>query len=155
MLNLTNALNKRFPVTYEPVDPKYPVFKYNAGTLDDPGDVGYDLHYLGEDIILRKGEVYTLGTNLKINMPKFLYLKVTDRSGLASEGLHVFEGTIDPNFRGQVGVICTPLVRDIFIKKGERIAQGIFGVYCHPMLRQGRIEVDTERGGDGFGSSGL
>lgn len=145
-------------VGFEKVDFKLPAFKH------EKGDAGYDLYYAGENTVIKTGEYYAqnenekipkLMTNIKLRMPGNIYAEVKNRSGTAGDGLLVLTGTIDPNYRGIVQVQCIALFKDIEIKKGDRIAQIVFGKFEEPDLLEAKINPnETERGEKGFGSSG-
>lgn len=128
------------------------------------GSSGFDLAAL-EDTNINPGETKLVKTGLAVDVGPGYELQVRPRSGLTLKtGLRVANspGTVDSDYRGEVCVIMTntsdsnnPL-KDLtaYIKKGDRIAQG---VVC-PVMRAD-IEVveyldDTARGAGGFGSTG-
>ena len=81
---------------------------------------------------------------------------VRGRSGLASNGIHVHLGTIDENYVGDIGIIITNNSNKLFhVTKGSRLAQ----FTIKPVYRVDLVEVqeikDTERGENGYGSSGF
>jgi dUTP pyrophosphatase len=127
------------------------------------GAAGFDLVAL-EDYTLFAGGTVLVKTGLSVEIPEGYEMQVRPRSGLSLKTfLRVANspGTVDSDFRAEVCVIMTNanfFTRDydtsIFIKKGERIAQGVI---C-PVV-QAEFEVveelsDTERGSGGFGSTG-
>lgn len=110
-----------------------------------------------DKITLQPGSRLLIGTGLKVETPQGYEIQIRPRSGLAlNQGITVANspGTIDSNYRGEIGVILLNLgALPIEIKKGERIAQAV--------LKQVEVieweEADlseTIRGTDGFGSSG-
>lgn len=98
-------------------------------------------------------------TGLFIELPIGYEAQVRPRSGLAfKKGITVLNspGTIDADYRGEVGVILVNLSNDFFdIENGERIAQLVIAkherVFWHPV----EVLSDTDRGEGGFGSTGV
>ena len=121
---------------------------------------GMDLRAdLGETVALSPGERTLVPTGLYLEIPAGYEAQVRPRSGLAlKRGLTVLNapGTIDADYRGEVGVILVNLSQEVQpIEPGERIAQLLFA----PVTRGQLVEVDvlseTERGRGGFGSTGV
>lgn len=98
-------------------------------------------------------------TGLFIEMENGLECQVRSRSGLAlKRGITVLNspGTIDADYRGEVGVILINLSHeDVEIQDGERIAQLVFCKVEQVELIQVDILSDSERGAGGFGSTGI
>ena len=99
-----------------------------------------------------------IGTGLKMALPEGFEAQVRPRSGLAAKhGLSVLNapGTIDADYRGEIGVILVNLSNEPFtIQPGERIAQLV--IAKHEQVRwnlQDTLDT-TERGAGGFGSTG-
>lgn len=98
-------------------------------------------------------------TGLFISLPPGYEAQVRPRSGLAlKRGITVLNspGTIDADYRGEVGVILVNLSQEPFlINDGERIAQMV--IARHETAEWDVVEVldDTERGAGGFGHSGV
>ena len=98
-------------------------------------------------------------TGLFIALPKGHEAQVRPRSGLAyKKGITVLNtpGTIDADYRGEIGVILVNLSDTSFIvEDGERIAQLV--VAKHEVAEWIKVEVlsETERGAGGFGSTGV
>ena len=120
---------------------------------------GMDLRaHLDATLVLKPGQRALIPTGLRLEIPPGYEGQVRPRSGLAlKRGLTVLNspGTIDADYRGDVGVILINLSQeDQPIKKGDRIAQLIFA----PVTRTELIEVeelgDSARGSGGFGSTG-
>jgi dUTP pyrophosphatase len=113
---------------------------------------------LEEVISLAPGQRALVPTGLFIEIPEGYEAQVRPRSGLAlKRGLTVLNspGTIDADYRGEVGVILVNLSQEEQrIEKGERVAQLLFA----PVARAELVEVEalgeTERGSGGFGSTG-
>ena len=100
-----------------------------------------------------------ISTGIHIKLPEGYEAQVRPRSGLAlKNGITVINspGTIDADYRGEIGVILVNLSKDVFtIYPGDRIAQLIITKYeiCNWNL----VETldDTERGKGGFGHTGI
>jgi dUTP pyrophosphatase len=120
---------------------------------------GMDLRAdLQEPVALAPGQRALIPTGLYLEIPEGYEGQVRPRSGLAlKRGLTVLNapGTIDADYRGEVGVILVNLSQEEqLVEKGERVAQLLFA----PVIRGELVEVevlrDTERGSGGFGSTG-
>jgi dUTPase len=82
-------------------------------------------------------------------------LKLEGRSGLGKQGIDVFGGIVDEDFRGEIKVILYNSTDNVWeYKRGDRIAQGIIHVIPTVDLMEVEEIDDTERGEKGFGSSG-
>lgn len=95
-------------------------------------------------------------TNLAVEIPVGYYGRIAPRSGLAwKSGIDIFAGVIDPDYRGNIGIIVYNSSDSTFeIKEGDKIAQFIFEK-CE-ILEPEEVDVleDTKRGEGGFGSTG-
>lgn len=98
-------------------------------------------------------------TGLFLEMEYGVECQVRPRSGLAlKRGITVLNspGTIDADYRGEVGVILINLSNeDVEIQDGERIAQLVFCKVEQVELEQVEVLSDSERGAGGFGSTGV
>lgn len=122
------------------------------------GAAGMDLASV-EQVSLQPGRTRIIKTGLAIALPAGYELQIRSRSGLAAKHA-VFvtngPGTIDSDYRGEIGVILTNNGDEPFyIEVGDRIAQGV----VMPVPRVGITEVTelsaTVRGSGGFGHTGL
>ncbi len=99
-----------------------------------------------------------IGTGLKMALPEGFEAQVRPRSGLAAKhGLSVLNtpGTIDADYRGEIGVILVNLSNEPFtIQPGERIAQLVIAKYEQVRWNLQETLDTTERGAGGFGSTG-
>ena len=125
-----------------------------------PLSAGLDLRAnLDAPVTLQPLERRLIPTGLFLALPAGYEAQVRPRSGLAlKKGITVLNtpGTIDADYRGEVGVILVNLSQEPFIvEDGERIAQMV--VARHEQVEWEPVEVlpDTERGAGGFGSTGV
>jgi dUTP pyrophosphatase len=97
-----------------------------------------------------------VGTGITVVLPPGVYGRVAPRSGLAAKHcINVGAGVIDPDYTGEIKVILfNHGLKDFEIKKGDRIAQLILERCETPPIEEISIVEDTERGSDGFGSTG-
>jgi dUTP pyrophosphatase len=121
------------------------------------GDAGYDLRATERVSIPQDGR-RLVGTGIAIALPEGVAGLVTPRSGLAIEhgiGLLNAPGLIDPNYRGEIKVILhNTSERRYTVEIGDRIAQLLLVPYWAPELEVVEALPESERGADGFGSSG-
>ena len=98
-------------------------------------------------------------TGLFMEIPVGFECQVRPRSGLAlKKGISVLNspGTIDADYRGEVGVILINLSNETFVvEDGERIAQLVFAKVEQAEWEVAEILSDTDRGEGGFGSTGV
>ena len=109
-------------------------------------------------VTLAPGERAVIPTGLAIALPAGYEAQVRPRSGLAVEnGLSVLNspGTIDADYRGEVGVILINLGREPFaVERGMRIAQMVVAPATQIAWESTGELPGTARGADGFGSTG-
>ena len=120
---------------------------------------GMDLRAnIDSPILLKSLDRKLIPTGLHIALPEGYEAQVRPRSGLAlKKGITVLNtpGTIDPDYRGDVGVILVNLSNEDFvIQPGERIAQMIINKFEQAELIEVETLDETERGEGGFGSTG-
>ena len=123
---------------------------------------GMDLRAdLAEPVVLQPLERRLIPTGLFIELPSDCEAQVRPRSGLAlKHGITVLNtpGTIDADYRGEIGVILVNLSQEPFeIQPGERIAQMVIAKFVQAEFQEvAALEdlSDTERGAGGFGHSG-
>jgi dUTP pyrophosphatase len=121
-------------------------------------DAGMDLYAIQEDELL-PGEFKVIKIGLKMSLPFGYEAQVRPRSGLAAKkGISVLNtpGTIDADYRGEVGVILINHSKEVFkIKKGDRIAQMIISKLDKFKIVETNDLTGTKRGSGGFGSTGF
>ena len=124
------------------------------------GSSGMDLSAdIPADIKIEPGKTSIIPTGISLSIPKNFEIQIRPRSGLAAKSqISVLNspGTIDADYRGELKVILINLSNKTFVvEQGTRIAQMVL---C-PIVKAKFKEVDsldnTERGADGFGSTGL
>lgn len=152
-------------------------------TYATEGASGFDL-YAAEDVIIAPGETKLIPTGLAFEIPAGYEVQIRPRSGVTLKTkLRVQLGTIDADYRGEVGVIVdnithqatgsAPRLRNLsgkteyydgshyekytyVIRAGDRIAQGVIAPVVRAMLTEINEELtQTERGAGGFGSTGV
>lgn len=110
-------------------------------------------------IELKPMERALVKTGLFMEIPEGYECQVRSRSGLAlKKGISVLNapGTVDADYRGEVGVILINLSNETFvIEDGERIAQLVFAKVKQAKWKEAKILTETERGEGGFGSTGV
>ena len=121
---------------------------------------GMDLRaHLSASFTLAPMERKVIPTGLHIALPSGTEAQVRPRSGLAAKhGITVLNapGTIDADYRGDVGVILINLSADPFtIENGDRIAQMVLAKYERAQWELTDTLEDSERGAGGFGSTGI
>ena len=121
---------------------------------------GMDLRAnLSEPITLKSLERTIVQTGLFIELPIGFEAQVRPRSGLAAKkGITVLNapGTVDADYRGEIGVILVNLSNeDFIIENGERIAQLIIAKHERAEWMEVQELSETSRGKGGFGSTGV
>ncbi len=125
-----------------------------------PLSAGMDLRAnLDAPVVLRPLERRLIPTGLRIALPEGYEAQVRPRSGLAlKKGITVLNtpGTVDADYRGEVGVILINLSQEDFVvEDGERIAQMVIARHEQAELVEVSVLSETERGAGGFGHSGV
>jgi dUTP pyrophosphatase len=127
-----------------------PYKKYN-------GDAGWDL-FTSQACDIAPGETVDVHTNVKIDMPPYLYARITGRSSsLRKYNLLINEGIIDNGYTGELFVCVKNLGHEVFhVKQGMRLAQILFHLiedvrWCEVPEIQA---PNGRRGENGFGSTG-
>jgi dUTP pyrophosphatase len=120
---------------------------------------GLDLHAsLEHPVTLQPGERALIPTGIAIALPDGHEAQVRPRSGLAlRHGITLLNspGTIDPDYRGEVGAILVNLGQEPFtVHHGERIAQLVIAPFVRATLLEADALEETARGDGGFGHTG-
>ena len=110
------------------------------------------------EVVLAPGERRLIPSGIAIALPAGAEAQVRPRSGLAlKHGITVLNapGTIDADYRGEVGVILINLGQEPFtIQRGDRIAQMVIADHIQARWRVVESLDDSTRGAGGFGSTG-
>ena len=125
-----------------------------------PGSAGFDLRAAVDgEVVLRPGERLLVPTGLALEIPPGWEGQVRPRSGLAlRHGIGVLNapGTIDSDYRGEVGVILINLGEAPHtVRRGDRIAQLVFARVEAVTWEETEEPAESSRGAGGFGSTGL
>jgi dUTP pyrophosphatase len=134
--------------------------KHATPNYETEGAAGMDLRAsIEETITLKPLERAIVKTGLFIALPIGFEAQVRPRSGLAAKkGITVLNspGTVDADYRGEIGVILVNLSNEEFIiNDGERIAQLIIAKHERVNWQEVKVLTETERGAGGFGSTGV
>ena len=123
-----------------------------------PGSAGVDL-MIAEDLTLAPGARALAPTGLALALPQGYEGQVRPRSGLAvKQGLTVLNapGTIDSDYRGEIKVPLINLGQEpVVLPRGSRIAQLIIAPVVQVQFTQVETLDETDRGAEGFGSTGV
>ncbi|MDO4396452.1 MAG: dUTP diphosphatase [Clostridia bacterium] len=124
------------------------------------GSAGLDISaFIEEPVYLKPGERRLIPTGLFMELPPGYEAQVRGRSGLALKhgiGLVNGIGTIDADYRGEIGVILINWGQEEFvINNGDRIAQIVINRYEQAELSMVESLGETERGAGGFGHTGV
>tara|TARA_A200000113_G_scaffold4778_1_gene5197 strand:+ start:275 stop:709 length:435 start_codon:yes stop_codon:yes gene_type:complete len=120
---------------------------------------GMDLMaFVDDPIIIESGEWKLISTGIYIKLPNGFEAQVRPRSGLAlKKGITVLNspGTIDSDYRGEIGVILINHSKNNFIvNSGDRIAQLVIAKHESINLKNVQSIDSSNRGTGGFGSTG-
>ena len=134
--------------------------KHATPSYETAASAGMDLRAnLDEPVTLQPLERMIVKTGLFIALPAGYEAQVRPRSGLAAKfGITVLNspGTIDADYRGEIGVILANLSNESFtINDGDRIAQMVIAAYAHTKWEEVDVLDETKRGHGGFGSTGI
>lgn len=132
---------------------------YDLPSYATASSAGLDLRaVLDHPLTLAPLERAIVGTGIKMALPQGYEAQVRPRSGLAAkQGISVLNapGTIDADYRGEVGVILVNLSNQaVTIAPGERIAQLVVAAYAQVEWKPVDVLEESARGAGGFGSTG-
>lgn len=134
--------------------------KHSLPQYATSSSAGMDLRAnLNNPIVLKPLQRCLVPTGLYIALPEGFEAQIRPRSGLAlKKGITLLNtpGTIDADYRGEIGVIVINLsAEDFIIEDGERIAQMVIARYEQAEWQGVEVLEDTERGAGGFGHTGV
>lgn len=120
---------------------------------------GMDLYAaVDQDVMIEPGERKLIPTGIAVAVPKGYEAQIRPRSGLAlKSGISLVNspGTIDADYRGEIGVLAINLGNEAFtVKRGERIAQMVINRVCSASLELTQELDMTGRDSGGFGHTG-
>jgi dUTP pyrophosphatase len=129
-------------------------------TQASPGSAGLDLRAAVDgELVLRPGERLLVPTGIVLEIPSGWEGQVRPRSGLAlRHGLALVNapGTIDSDYRGEVGVLLINLGAEPFtLRRGDRIAQLVIARVESVEWEEAEALEGSDRGEGGFGSTGV
>lgn len=134
---------------------KHPLPQYAT-----PFSAGMDLRAnLDQSVVLKPLQRCLVPTGLYMALPEGYEAQIRPRSGLAlKKGVTLLNtpGTIDADYRGEIGVIMVNLSsEDFVIEDGERIAQMVIARYEQTEWQEVEVLDETQRGAGGFGHTGV
>ena len=120
-------------------------------------DSGLDLCTPIDFTILGRGGSYTIDTGVHIELPRNTYGKIESKSGLnVNHGIVSCGGVIDEGYTGSIKVKLYNLGRKPYtFNRGDKIAQLIVQPCLYVPVEIGEINKNTDRGDNGFGSTGI
>lgn len=129
-------------------------------SYETEGSAGMDLRaFEKEPVLIRPGERKLIHTGLYMEIEPGYEVQIRARSGLAlKQGICLANGigTIDSDYRGEVGILLMNAGRDDFIvHNGDRIAQMVVLKYEKAEIIQSEELSETNRGSGGFGHTGI
>ena len=129
-------------------------------TLGSEKAAGFDLYaYVDEPVTIAPGETVKIGTGVAICPPEGMFGAVFARSGLATkQGLRPANcvGVCDEDYTGEyIVALHNDSNEERIVNKGDRIAQLVFLTYFNSDIMEVNDLATTDRGADGFGSTGV
>lgn len=123
-------------------------------------DSGFDISYCGdEEVVILRGHRKTLPCGFSLGIPEGFEVQIRSRSGLAAKnGIMVLNspGTVDSSYTGEIKVVLyNSDISDYVVKPGDRIAQMVVAEVPLVGLELADDIEQTDRGSDGFGSTGV
>ena len=125
-------------------------------TRSTPGSAGLDL-FSTDNYVIMPGRRVVVSTGISVRLPPGTYGRIAPRSGLAvKHGLDTLAGVVDPDYTGEIKVVLQNLdaVQPFIIRPGYRIAQLILEKFETVDVTEVTELPPTERGAEGFGSTG-
>lgn len=125
-------------------------------TKANKDDAGYDL-YAAEPALIYPNRHKAVSVALSIELPPGTYGRIAPRSGLAvTKGLGVLAGVVDRSYTGEIKVVLINHgITTYSVAKGDRIAQLIVEKIEDTEIEEVKELKQTNRGSNGFGSSGV
>lgn len=152
VINEDNINNKNIKIKIQRLNDSVKIPEYAT-----EGSAGVDLRSTVKCTI-KAGERMLIPTGIKISIPKNYEAQIRPRSGLALKHgiiLPNSPGTIDSDYRGEIGVIILNAGNEIFeVNIGDRVAQMVFVPVTRAIFEEVDSLDETKRGEGGFGSTG-
>ena len=147
---IREGLTHRVRLGFKKLNPNAQLPKYAH-----EGDAGMDVFAL-HDVELPFNKPVIVKTGIAAEIPDGYELQVRPRSGFAAKGITVWNapGTIDSKYRGEIGVILFSTVPAYRVNSGDKIAQLVLAPVTFAEPYEVQELSETERGADGFGSTG-
>lgn len=127
-------------------------------TYATEGAAAFDL-YSTDMVTIRPGEAETIGTGIAFELEPYQAMFIYSRSGHGfKSGVRLANcvGVIDPDYRGEVKVrLHNDGIKPFVVNIGDRIAQGVVQLIVPVYFDEVDTLADTERGNNGFGSTGI
>lgn len=120
-------------------------------------DAGMDM-FARKTMTLQPHRRYLVPLGVKVEFSDGYVLRLEDKSGRAwKDGLHTFAGTVDSEYRGEIGwVVYNAGDKPIKIEKGQKVVQGtVYPIWTGQPKQVGSVDINTDRGEGGFGSTSL
>jgi dUTP pyrophosphatase len=127
-------------------------------TRAHPLDSGFDLYTAQQDLVIMPGKTVVVGTGIAIELPRGFEAQVRPRSGIsAKSGLIIMLGTIDNQYRGEIGIIVKNMGSEIEVLPNRmKLAQLVpMRISLFIMEEVSQLSDSSDRGTAGFGSSGM
>lgn len=120
-----------------------------------PGDAGYDV-YTTKTVIINPSERCPMPLGIALEFDDGYYCQIAHKSGIAkNQGVFTIGGIVDSGYRGElVAILVNSTMNQVVIAKGTKIAQLIFMPFVKPEIEYVEELTESERGSDGFGSTG-
>lgn len=135
--------------------------RVGAGKLPEyktEGAAGADCYArIEKDVIVKPGKNVMIPLGFAVEIPEGYEMQIRGRSGLARKNsIDCFQGTIDSDYRGEVGaIIINKGQEDFIIHNEDRIAQAVIAPVIHAHWNLSEELSETERGAGGFGHTGV
>lgn len=120
-------------------------------------DAGLDLYIPdGRGCLVRPGDTYLIDLGVRVAIPDGYYGQLTLRSSAGAKGLTIPHGVgvIDSGYRGNLKILLAALVEPVMVAAGESICQLIILPLPPVDVKVGVVDDSTDRGAEGFGSTG-
>ena len=140
-------------LTIERLDPTLPMPQYAHGD-----DSGFDVYAAWNDVWADCWQPVLVPLGIRAEIPEGYEIQIRPRSSIGLSGVIILNspGTIDAGYRGEwkIPMMSMKMHHNQMFRRGEKIAQAVLAPVTRANIVEGVVSVDTERGTDGFGSTG-